>query len=145
MTPHSPIVTAARGWIGTPYRHQASRKGVGCDCLGLARGVWRELVGPEPALPPPYSRDWGEVDHREVLVEGAAEFLIRRPYGDPRPGDLVIFRMKDRAIAKHIGILIGETRFVHALERIGVVEQALTDPWRRRIAFVFRFPATGSS
>ena len=28
-------------WIGTPYRHQASLKGVGCDCLGLVRGVWR--------------------------------------------------------------------------------------------------------
>ena len=27
------IVAAARGWIGTPYRHQGARKGVGCDCL----------------------------------------------------------------------------------------------------------------
>jgi NlpC/P60 family putative phage cell wall peptidase len=36
------LVTLARGWIGTPYRHQASLKGVGCDCLGLLRGVWRE-------------------------------------------------------------------------------------------------------
>ena len=43
------IVGAARGWIGTPYRHQASLKGVGCDCLGLLRGVWRELKGEEPA------------------------------------------------------------------------------------------------
>ena len=35
----------AYSWIGTPYRHQASRKGVGCDCLGLVLGVWRELYG----------------------------------------------------------------------------------------------------
>ena len=42
------IVRAARSWIGTPYRHQASLKGVGCDCLGLLRGVWREVVGAEP-------------------------------------------------------------------------------------------------
>ena len=35
------IVAAARSWIGTPYRHQASLKGVGCDCLGLVRGVGR--------------------------------------------------------------------------------------------------------
>ena len=65
------IVAAARGWIGTPYRHQGSRKGVGCDCLGLARGVWREVVGPEPFPIPPYSRDWGETGPREVLADGA--------------------------------------------------------------------------
>jgi cell wall-associated NlpC family hydrolase len=35
----SAIVAEARTWIGTPYRHQASLKGVGCDCLGLVRGV----------------------------------------------------------------------------------------------------------
>ena len=37
------IVAEARAWIGTRYRHQASVKGVGCDCLGLVRGVWRAL------------------------------------------------------------------------------------------------------
>ena len=39
-------VASARGWLGTPYHHQASLKGVGCDCLGLLRGVWREVIGP---------------------------------------------------------------------------------------------------
>ncbi len=34
MTTREDIVRAARGWIGTPYRHQASLKGVGTDCLG---------------------------------------------------------------------------------------------------------------
>ncbi|MEE8633091.1 MAG: hypothetical protein V3S93_01305 [Methyloceanibacter sp.] len=48
----------ARGWLGTPYHHQASVKGVGCDCLGLVRGLWRELCGPEPEAMPRYTRDW---------------------------------------------------------------------------------------
>ena len=47
------IVRCARGWLGTPYHHQASVKGVGCDCLGLIRGLWRELCGPEPEKMPP--------------------------------------------------------------------------------------------
>ncbi len=51
------IVAAARGWIGTPYRHQGQVKGVGCDCLGLVRGVWRDLYGAEPEAPPPYRAD----------------------------------------------------------------------------------------
>ena len=39
MTGGAGIVRAARGWIGTPYVHQASVRGAGCDCLGLLRGV----------------------------------------------------------------------------------------------------------
>jgi len=60
------IVDAARGWIGTPYRHQAACRGAGCDCLGLVRGVWRELVGPEPERLPPYAPDWAEAGTGEI-------------------------------------------------------------------------------
>ena len=55
------VLAAARGWLGTPYRHQASVKGVGADCLGLVRGVWREMVGAEPETLPAYTADWAEV------------------------------------------------------------------------------------
>ena len=51
------IVAAARAWIGTPYQHQASLIHVGCDCLGLVRGVRREVNGPEPEEAPPYTPD----------------------------------------------------------------------------------------
>jgi len=50
----SAVIEAARGWLGTPYRHQASVKGVGSDCLGLVRGVWREVMGEEPDTTPPW-------------------------------------------------------------------------------------------
>ena len=39
MIARDEIVAAARGWRGTPYRHQASVKHIGTDCLGLVRGV----------------------------------------------------------------------------------------------------------
>lgn len=134
------VVAAARAWIGTPYHDQASLKGVGCDCLGLARGVWREVIGVEPVPVPPYSRDWGETGRREVLFEGAAQALIEVPVQSAGPGDLVLFRMRRGAIAKHVGILTAPDRFVHSYDRLGVVEEPLTDAWRRRIAFAFRFP-----
>src|ERR1700744_6755532 len=70
-TRHSPLagdaVAVARAWIGTPYVHQASVKGVGCDCLGLLRGVWRELHGEEPEDAPPYAPDWAEATGNETL------------------------------------------------------------------------------
>ena len=57
----------------------------------------------------------------------------------PRPA-LILFRMMPRAIAKHVGILTGPDTFLHAYERLGVIEEPLTPTWRRRIAFAFLFP-----
>ena len=134
------VIAAARSWLGTPYHDQASLKGVGCDCLGLARGVWREVVGPEPFLIEPYSRGWGETGQIEVLAEGARRMMREIAPGDAGPGALVLFRMVPRAIAKHVGVMTGPDSFIHSYERLGVIEQPLTMPWRRRIAFAFLFP-----
>ena len=136
----SDVVAMARGWIGTPYHDQASLAGAGCDCLGLARGLWRQIVGPEPEAVPPYSRDWGETGPREVLAEGARRMMIEVAPAEAGPGALVLFRMDSRAIAKHVGILTGPDSFLHAYERLGVIEEPLTPSWRRRIAFAFLFP-----
>ena len=135
------VIAAARSWLGTPYHDQASLKGVGCDCLGLARGVWREVVGEEPFPIPPYSRDWGETGTREVLAEGARHMMIEVSVADTGPGALILFRMRPHAIAKHVGILTAPDRFIHAYERLGVIEEAMTPAWRRRIAFAFLFPS----
>ena len=137
------VVAAARRWLGTPYHDQASVCGVGCDCLGLARGVWREIVGDEPFPIPPYSRDWGEIGQREVLAEGARRMLPEVAPSAARAGALVLFRMRPRAIAKHVGILTGVDSFIHSYERLGVIEQPFTEAWRRRVAFAFLFPASG--
>lgn len=134
------IIEAARGWLGTPYHDQASVKGVGCDCLGLARGVWREAIGPEPERVPTYSRTWGETGPRELLKEGALRWMIPVPVSEIAPGALVLFRMKGSAVAKHCGILTEPDRFIHSYDRLGVVEERLTDAWRRRIAFAYFFP-----
>ena len=60
MTREERIVAEARSWVGTPYQHQCSTKGAGTDCLGLVRGVWRAMLGPEPEVVPPYTADWAE-------------------------------------------------------------------------------------
>ena len=139
------VIATARSWLGTPYHDQASLRGVGCDCLGLARGVWRDVVGDEPFPIPPYSRDWGETGPREVLAEGARAMMFEIVPTEASPGALVLFRMgrstaPTRAIAKHVGILTTPDLFIHCYERLGVIEQTLTPAWRRRIAFAFLFP-----
>ncbi|SMH55167.1 NlpC/P60 family protein [Maritimibacter sp. HL-12] len=140
------IVATARGWIGTPYVHQASCKGAGADCLGLVRGVWRDVIGREPVEVPPYTPDWAEARGEEALLNGAAALLRRVGADAARPGDLLVFRMRRSAVAKHLGIL-AETgaapSFIHAYSGHAVLESPLTPPWARRIVAYFRFPERG--
>jgi NlpC/P60 family putative phage cell wall peptidase len=134
------VISRARGWLGTPYHDQASLRGVGCDCLGLIRGVWRELYGAEPLPLPPYSRDWGETGSREPLAEAARRVMPEIAVTGLEPGTLILFRMRAGAVAKHCGILVAPDRFIHAYERTGVVEVPLDAGWRRRVVFAFLFP-----
>lgn len=138
------VVAASRRWLGTPYHDQASVQGAGCDCLGLIRGVWRELLGPETLSVPAYSRDWGETDREEVLADAAKRVLIRIDADEAGTGAVILFRMRSGAIVKHCGILTAPDRFIHAYERLGVIEEPLTTAWRRRIAFAFLFPAAAT-
>ena len=134
------ICAEARRWVGTPYLHQASAIGHGCDCLGLVRGIWRAAIGPEPEMPPPYSRDWGEHDGAEPLLQAACRWLEEIDPAAVEPGDVIAFRWSRAACVKHLGVLVGPDRFIHAWERAGVVETRLAAPWRSRIAAAFRFP-----
>ena len=138
------IVAEARGWIGTPYVHQGSARGAGTDCLGLLRGVWRALYGEEPAPVPAYTQDWAEPSGREELLAAAERWLQRKPVAEAAPGDLLLFRMREGRVAKHLGIAarIGpEASFVHAYNGHGVIESPLSAPWARRIAARFEFPS----
>lgn len=139
----SEVVSIARRWCGTPYLHQASNQGVGTDCLGLIRGVWRELYGTEPEVAPPYTPDWGEYDGSELLLAGAMRHLSRDDGEEDRHGQVLLFRMRSGAVAKHLGIVSvtgAVPAFIHAYDRHGVVESPLSMPWRQRIAARFRFP-----
>lgn len=139
MTIGERAAAVAVAWIGTPYRHQASLRGAGCDCLGLVRAVWRELYGaPEPPIPA-YSPSWAEVSGTETLLEAARRHLLAGD-GPVETGDVIVFRMRAGSPAKHCAVAETPDRFVHAYEGVGVVSSPLSEPWRRRVAGLFRFP-----
>jgi NlpC/P60 family putative phage cell wall peptidase len=133
------IVAEARAWIGTPYRHQASLKGVGCDCLGLVRGVWRAVIGPEPEAVPPYAAHWAEAGS-EALAAAALRHLDVIAHEAFLPGDVLLFRWRAGLTAKHAAIATGAALMVHAHDGAAVAEVAIAPWWRRRLAFAFRFP-----
>jgi NlpC/P60 family putative phage cell wall peptidase len=134
----SEIVWLARGWLGTPYRHQAATRGAGCDCLGLVRGVWRERFGDEPLAVPNYRADWRDVRHAEGLRQAAEALLV--PVGKMQAGQVVLFRLGRTTAPRHCGIVVAVDRFIHAQEGLGVIEANLTEGWRKRIAGLYDFP-----
>jgi len=134
------VLAAVQGWVGTPYRHQASRKGVGCDCLGLVLGIWREVYGAAPEPVPVYARDWAQARGGDPLLEAACRYCIEKPRGEAAPGDLLLFRWRVGMPAKHMAILLDSDRIVHACEGKAVVVTRLVPQWRKRIAGAFAFP-----
>jgi NlpC/P60 family putative phage cell wall peptidase len=134
------IVAAARAWIGTPYHHQASVRGVGTDCLGLVRGIWRDLYGDDAEVPPAYSKDWAEANNREAMLEAASRHLKPILAAAIRPGDVIVFRLRQGFVAKHAAIVASASTMIHAMEGTTTSEVALSSWWRRRIAGAFRFP-----
>jgi NlpC/P60 family putative phage cell wall peptidase len=140
------VLGEARLWLGTPYRHQASLRGVGCDCLGLLRGVWRGLYGAEPEAAPPYSASWAEsaAPGTDPLTAAAARHLLPVPGpmtdAAPRAGDVLLFAFRRHLPARHCAIATGDGAMIHAHDGAAVTEVALTGWWRRHLTGMFRFP-----
>lgn len=134
------LIALTRAWVGTPYHHQQSLRGVGCDCLGLVRGVYEAYMN-EPTGPlVPYSRDWADVTGQETLIHAARGHLIEKPILEKAPGDVLVFRFRSWMVAKHAGLMVSNNTMVHAMEGVGVTEVHLGKWWQRHIAAVFSFP-----
>ena len=132
------VVTTARRWLGTPYRHLSAKRGAGCDCLGLICGVWRELGGETIELPA-YRADWRDTRHSDELLDLAERRLIRSS-GRPQAGQVLVFEIGRASVPRHCGIAVDEQSFIHAQEGRGVVRTHLSSGWRKRIAATFDFP-----
>jgi len=132
------IIAEALSWIGTPYHHRASLKAVGCDCLGLVRGVYRDLCGEEPREVPAYPQH-NDGSERERLLRAFERHLMRAPTPGA-PGDILVFRLRPHFPARHCGVLVEPKRFIHAVSGRSVSPAALSEWWRKRIAGCFAFP-----
>jgi cell wall-associated NlpC family hydrolase len=98
------VVEAALSWIGTRYRFGGDTP-AGFDCSGLVHFVFRETVGMDL---PRVARD-----QRRSGQEVAKDEL--------KPGDLVFFNTIRRDPSSHVGIYIGNDKFLHAPSRGSLV------------------------
>ncbi|HYW04999.1 MAG TPA: NlpC/P60 family protein [Gammaproteobacteria bacterium] len=105
------IVVEARSWIGTPYRHQASIKGVGVDCYGLVWGITNAL---EELWTPPRVRRYGE-QPSDTMKPICDAHMIAIPREEIALGDVLLIRFFSHW--QHLAIYCGET-VVHAMANI---------------------------
>lgn len=132
------IAQLALSWVGTPYQHQASLRGVGADCIGVLRGIWRARFGEEPWHLPAYSPDWAATGSAAALWSALSAWL-EPVEGAPQPGDVLGFAMRRKGPVCHVGVHAGDV-FVHAYSGRGVVATGFSAAWNARCRAVFRFP-----
>jgi cell wall-associated NlpC family hydrolase len=91
------VVLYALGLVDTGYRFGGKNPNAGLDCSGMVSHIYQTTLG--------------------LKVKGSAADIARQARvierQDLRPGDLVFFNTSNRSFS-HVGIYIGDARFVHA-------------------------------
>ncbi len=134
MPSRSEILTAARAWMDTPFRHQGRCRGVGVDCIGLIVGVARDLgVDTRDRTDYPRQPDGSSL---EAALDGQ---LRRLAPGTMGPGDVLLLRI--RRMPQHVGFLAEHGTIIHAHSAAGrVVEMRLNERWWDRLVAAYRLP-----
>jgi cell wall-associated NlpC family hydrolase len=113
------LSAAALGLIGVSYKYGGDSPQTGLDCSGLVRYVFQHVTG---VLLPRTAKEMSRVGDKVALHE-------------LKPGDLVFFNTRRFAFS-HVGIYLGDNRFIHAPSRGREVEIATIDQsfWQKRFS-----------
>lgn len=136
------LAQSARSWLGTPFVHQAARRGVGTDCIGLVGGVARDAGLPDGARWDADERfhAYARTPDPRTLLEGVATYLDRIAVADAEAGDILLMRFTREP--QHFALLLSTdpAYIVHASNRRGrVVEHRLDDKWRALVVRAYRY------
>jgi cell wall-associated NlpC family hydrolase len=126
-TKASELVVNAMGFLGVPYKRGGNTVETGFDCSGFVRSMYEQTVG--LILP------------RRAEQQAAVTQNIDK--SELKPGDLVFFNTMRRAFS-HVGIYVGEGRFIHS-PKPGAevrVESMSVDYWARRFDGARRVPTS---
>jgi cell wall-associated NlpC family hydrolase len=111
------VALFALGMIGVDYRFGGETPDRGLDCSGLIRYVFQEVTG---TTLPRTSREMSRLGEKVSVA-------------DLKPGDLVFFNTRRFAFS-HVGLYLGDNRFIHAPSTGGEVEIATLSQsyWKQR-------------
>lgn len=123
----SDLVMSAMNFLGVPYRRGGTSEQEGFDCSGFTRQVFEMSVG--RVLP------------RRADEQAKAPDLFKVARTELKPGDLVFFNTMRRTFS-HVGIYVGEGKFIHAPRPGGEVriEDMGASYWAKRFTGARRAP-----
>jgi cell wall-associated NlpC family hydrolase len=108
------VTRECRSFLGTPY-HYGGVSEAGLDCSGLVCLVFKkagEIVLPHSS--------------KKLRTLGRKISLAQA-----RPGDLLFFKAGYLGGVNHVGVYIGNGRFIHASTKLGVIESGMDDEYYR--------------
>ena len=127
----SELVLSAMNFLGVPYRRGGSSKETGFDCSGFTRHVFENSIG--LILP------------RRAIEQANSPALMPVQQAELKPGDLVFFNTL-RHTFSHVGIYIGDNKFIHSPRAGGQVrvEDMRQAYWQQRFDGARRAPAVSA-
>ena len=140
----SAVISAARGWIGTPFHHQGRLKNVGVDCLGLLVGIAEELnlcnENGEPLVKHD-ALDYGHLPDEKRLMGNLKKHC--RGARKIKSGLIGLFEID--GTARHLGVFGEQNGYVTLIHAYAparqVVEHRFDKQWEAKLVKLFRFPA----
>lgn len=130
------IVAEARTWIGTPFQHQGTLKGVGVDCRGILLGIAATF-----GIPAIDVLGYGREPNLRQMADALRSQLHEIPVVLAEAGD-VIWMAFDRD-PMHLAVLTDIGTIIHATTSVTparVVEHGFRLPWTARARCAFMFP-----
>lgn len=112
------VVTEARSWIGTPYRHMGDVKGAGCDCAMLLVRVFCDLGYAPKFDPRPYPKDWFLHQTEERYIDWLKQYCVA--VDKPDTGDIIMFKFGHTA--SHAAICVDDELMIHSFSPATCVE-----------------------
>lgn len=131
------LCNEAKSWVGTPFFANGNTKGKGVSCQKLVSEIYR-AVGCCDVVVPNVAMAHARFSRSESLVEKFMDTCQCFARVDlPIAGDLLGFRLGK--VVHHLGICLGNSFFVHAMEHTGTGLGTISDPtWGTRLASVWR-------
>lgn len=116
-TENKKLIISMAEWLGVPYKYGGESR-QGTDCSGMVMTIYKEV----------YNKDLFRSSNEQVKNVK----LIKRE--ELTTGDLVFFKISGNKVS-HVGIYIGENKFIHSTTQSGVVISSLEEPYYKKSFF----------
>lgn len=126
------LIAEARTWLGTPFHHQARKKGVGVDCVGL---IVKAATAAGFPLRDHAERNYSRYPLAQRLIAKECDAQMAPiPFDERQVGSVILFWVHRARLPQHIAFLTSRDAMLHAWSDAGrVVEHDIDNYWMSRI------------